>query len=99
MKSKFTVGDINLRPIRSDFFNFPQFFFYAIKINTVNSRNYLHIYKLSATFNICFKSVAAYPHSLSYQDKTFTKSPSMTLVNFKSTIAPYGSPIISEETR
>src|SRR6516165_7154684 len=39
-----------------------------------------------------------YPHSLSYQDSTFTKSPSITFVYGASTIDEYGLPLKSIET-
>src|ERR1700741_766275 len=39
-----------------------------------------------------------YPHSLSYQDRTFTKSPSITFVYGASTIEEFALPLKSIET-
>ena len=43
-------------------------------------------------------SVLAYPTSLSYHDKTFTKFPPTTFVKERSAIAPYVFPIMSDDT-
>src|SRR3989338_2599735 len=47
---------------------------------------------------MCSINVAVYPASLSYHEKICAQSPSITFVRDKSTIAPYGCPIMSDDT-
>src|SRR3989344_3427745 len=52
----------------------------------------------AATFSTCRTRVETYPHSLSYHERTLTRSPSTTFVNDKSTMAPKDVPIMSDDT-